>query len=358
MSTRRFPPVLILSIIALIVAFTLTGGVSLSQSGSRAWSALNGKAPSFEGANGWINSPALSDDALRGKVVLVEFWTYSCINWIRTLPYVRGWASKYEGQELVVIGVHSPEFSFEHDIANVRKAAIDLDVDYPIAVDSNLAVWDAFGNQYWPAIYVIDAKGKIRHRQFGEGGYAETERVIQRLLAEAGKADVPSTLLAPASTGAEAPADWSSLRSPETYLGTYRAQRFVPARGIRKGQAASYKAPANLQLNQWGLAGDWTARPEALVLNKPGGRIVYRFHARDVHMVLGSESGKEVRFKVRIDGQAPGDAAGSDVDAAGLGTVSARRMYQLLRQDQPVEERLFDIEFLEPGAEAYAFTFG
>jgi thiol-disulfide isomerase/thioredoxin len=296
-----------------------------------------GPMPSLAPADAWLNSPPLSPAALRGKVVLVDFWTYTCINWRRTMPWLRAWAQKYKDQGLVIVGVHTPEFSFETELDNVRRAAKEQQVDYPIAVDSHYAIWRAFDNNYWPALYFIDAKGRIRHHQFGEGDYDQLERVIQQLLTEAGRTGFDQTLVSVDAKGAEVAADWKNLRTAETYMGSARA-------GNR---------------NAWSLEGEWMRRPEAAVLKKANGRILYRFHARDVHLVMGPATrGTPVRFRVSIDGQPPGAAHGVDVDAAGHGRVDQPRMYQLIRQSTPIEDRQFEIEFLDPGVEVFSFTFG
>jgi thiol-disulfide isomerase/thioredoxin len=320
---------------------------------------VEGTLPSFSGANEWLNSQPLTPDGLRGKVVLVDFWTYSCINWLRTLPYVRAWAEKYKDHGLVVIGVHTPEFGFEHNVDNVRQAAHDMRVDYPIAIDSNYAVWRAFNNEYWPALYFIDAQGRIRHHQFGEGAYDESERVIQQLLAESGRRGFSQDLVSVDARGVEAAADWSSLKSAETYVGYDRSENFASPGGALSDARHVYADPAQLGLNTWALAGDWTVGKQAAVLNKANGRISYRFHARDVHLVMGSATrAASVRFRVRIDGQPPGAAHGIDVDDQGNGTITDPRLYQLIRQSKPIDDRQLDIEFLDSGAEAFVFTFG
>jgi thiol-disulfide isomerase/thioredoxin len=318
-----------------------------------------GELPSLGGATGWLNSQPLTKDGLRGKVVLVDFWTYTCINWLRSLPYVRGWAGKYKEQGLVVIGVHTPEFRFEKDIDNVRRAAKDMKVDFPIAIDNDHAIWRAFDNQYWPALYLIDAQGRIRHHQFGEGGYERSERIIQQLLGEAGISGIGDQLAAVDARGIEAEADWDDLKSPENYLGHERTQNFVSPGGAVLEKRRVYAAPARMKLNDWALSGDWTVKKDAVVLNKANGRIAYRFHARDLHLVMGpAVRGASVRFRVLIDGQPPGAAHGIDVDDQGNGTVAEQRLYQLIRQSTPIADRQFEIEFLDPGVEAFAFTFG
>jgi thiol-disulfide isomerase/thioredoxin len=320
---------------------------------------VEGSMPSLDGATGWLNSPPLTAADLRGRVVLVEFWTYTCINWLRTLPYVRAWAERYKDRGLLVIGVHTPEFDFEHDLDNVRRAVRDLRVDYPVAVDNDYAIWTAFDNHYWPALYFVDAQGKIRHHQFGEGRYEESEMLLQQLLAEAGTGGIGHDLVSVDPGGVEAAADWASLRSPENYLGYERTENFASSNGAVLDTPHVYAAPAGLRLNHWALAGDWTVRRGAAALNQAGGRIVYRFYARDLHLVMGTAArGTPVRFRVLIDGQPPGAAHGTDVDDQGNGTLTQPRLYQLIRQPGPVTDRTFEISFLDPGAQAYAFTFG
>jgi thiol-disulfide isomerase/thioredoxin len=308
-------------------------------------------------ATTWLDSQPLTPEELQGKVVLIEFWTYTCINWRRQLPYVRAWAEKYKGQGLVVIGVHSPEFSFEKNIDNIRWAAKDMRVAYPIAVDNDHTVWRGFSNEYWPALYFVDAKGKIRQTQFGEGQYEESEKVIQKLLSEAGAGDIRNELAAVDPAGAEAQADWKHLHSGENYLGYVRTENFASSAAPEKPRV--YSAPKHLELNSWALSGDWTMGKEAIHLNQPNGQIAYRFHARDLHLVMGPAAhGTPVRFRVLIDGDAPGNAHGVDVDEQGNGTAAEQRMYQLLRQPAAIVDRRFEIEFLDSGAEAFSFTFG
>jgi thiol-disulfide isomerase/thioredoxin len=320
---------------------------------------VEGSLPSLAGATQWLNSPPLTPAALRGKVVLVDFWTYTCINWLRTLPYLRAWAERYQQHGLVVLGVHTPEFDVEHDLDNVRRAVKELRVHYPVAVDNDYTIWSAFDNHYWPALYLVDAQGKIRHHRFGEGGYEESEMILQQLLAEAGSGGIGQDLVAVDPTGVEAAADWDSLRSPENYLGYQRTENFTSADGAVLDTPHVYALPTRLRLNHWAVAGDWTVKPQAIVLNQADGRIVYRFHARDLHLVMGPTApGTPVRFRVLLDEQPPGDAHGTDVDDQGNGTVNEPRLYQLIRQPGPVTERTFQITFLDPGAQAYAFTFG
>jgi len=316
---------------------------------------VEGVLPPLDGAVQWLGSPPLTRQQLRGKVVLIDFWTYSCINCIRSVPYVRAWAERYRNDGLVVIGVHSPEFAFERDPANVRKAVADLGIDYPVALDNQLAIWRAFDNRYWPAHYLADAQGRIRYHHFGEGSTDETETAIRALLAEKG-AKLGHTASV-AATGASAAADFAAVRSPETYVGSSRAKAFVSPGGLSDG-THDYRLPASFALNDWGLAGRWTVEPQRAVSVAPGARIAFRFRARDLHLVLGSATGKPVRFRVSIDGKAPGADHGMDIDASGNGRVTGQRLYQLVRQQDPSRERLFTITFAEPGAEAYAFTFG
>ena len=314
---------------------------------------------SLSEATGWLNSPALTADGLRGRVVLVDFCTYTCINWLRSLPYVRAWAERYRERGLVVIGAHTPEFTFEHDRENVRRALKELRVDYPIAIDNEYAVWRGFRNRFWPAVYILDPQGRVRFRQFGEGEYEQSEAVIRQLLTEAGVRGLSSDPVAVDGRGVEAAADWGSLRSPESYLGYKRAVRFGSAGGVATDEPRVYAAPRRLALNHWALAGDWTAGPEAAVLNRAGGRIAYRFHARDLHLVMGpAVRGTSVRFRVRVDGRPPGASRGVDVDDGGAGTVAEQRLYQLVRQPGSIADRAFEIEFLDPGVAAFAFTFG
>jgi thiol-disulfide isomerase/thioredoxin len=301
----------------------------------------NARIPSLDGATEWINSEPLTPADLHGHVVLFDFWTYTCINWLRTLPYIRGWSRKYKDDGLIVIGVHTPEFEFEHDLENVRHQVMAMDVDYPVAVDNDYKVWDAFANRYWPALYIADKEGVIRDHHFGEGRYEESERVIQELLG------VERELLSVEGTDLEAPADWNDLGSPETYL------------GYERGDGRTDIAPSELRRNQWTLSGDWSVRPQGVALNEPGGGIAYRFHARDLHLVLGPHNGTgSVRFRVLVDGEAPGGSRGSDVDDQGNGLVSEQRLYQLIRQHGHIDDRTFEITFLDPGVEAYVFTFG
>ena len=318
-----------------------------------------GHLPGFDAATGWLNTPPLTADDLRGKVVLADFWTYTCINWLRTLAYVRAWAEKYKDRGLVVVGVHTPEFPFERDVDNIRAAATDMNVWYPIAVDSDYEVWRAFSNHYWPAVYLSDAEGRIRHHQFGEGGYEDCERGIQQLLREAGVEGVADDLVSLTPDGFEAQADWTNLQSPETYLGYAQGQGFASRGGPQIGGPSTYAVPERLMLNQWALSGDWTIESGLSKLNSPEGNIAFRFHARDVHLVMGPPArGTSVPFRVLVDGEPPADARGLDVDEEGHGTLSQQRLYQLIRQRGSIDDRTFEITFLAAGAEAYVFTFG
>lgn len=319
---------------------------------------VEGELPSLGGATDWLNSQPLTAAGLRGKVVLINFCTYTCINWLRSLPYVRAWSGKYRDRGLVVIGVHTPEFPFEKDTENVRRALKGIRVEYPIAIDNDYAIWRAFNNQYWPALYFIDTSGRIRHHHFGEGAYEQSERIIQQLLGDSGKT-TGSELVSIQARGVEAPADWSSLKSPENYLGYEGTENFASPGGVSPDKRRVYAVPTRFRLNQWALAGDWTVGKVPVVLNEANGRIACRFHARDLHLVMGPQArGKSVRFRVLIDGRPPGAAHGVDLDDQGYGTVSEQRLYQLIRQPKPVTERQFEIEFLSSGVEAFAFTFG
>jgi len=320
---------------------------------------VEGQLPTLDGAVQWLNSQPLDAQALKGKVVLVDFWTYSCINCLRTLPYVKAWAEKYRDQGLVVIGVHAPEFAFERDVGNVTKAMKELGIQYPVAIDNDFKIWRAFNNEYWPAHYFADAQGRIRYHHFGEGDYAGSERVIQQLLREAGASKVAEGLITTDAQGVQQAPDMDEVQSPETYVGYQRAEHFVPEAGLTPDTVTAYTAPSQLALNDWSLGGQWQVGPERAVAKTPASRIVYRFHARDLHLVLGpGADGKPVRFKVTVDGQAPGDAHGTDVAPDGSGQVTEQRLYQLVRQPGGVTDRTFSIEFLDPGVSAYAFTFG
>ena len=320
--------------------------------------AVEGAMPPLIGAVEWLNSPPLTAEGLRGKVVLVDFWTYSCINCLRAIPYVRAWAEKYAAQGLVVIGIHAPEFAFEKSVANVRKAVSDLKVAYPVAIDNDYAIWRAFKNEYWPAHYFVDANGRIRHHHFGEGDYDGSERVIQQLLKESGTAMSRTELVSVHATGAQAAPDLEDTLSPETYVGYERAEHFVSPGGAVRDRRHAYTA-GTPRLNEWGLSGVWTIRGEDARLDEKDGGIVYRFHARDLHLVLGPATiGTPVRFRITIDGAPPGENHGTDVDAEGNGVVNEQRLYQLIRQTGSVRDHTFEIRFLTPGVQVYAFTFG
>jgi thiol-disulfide isomerase/thioredoxin len=319
----------------------------------------DGALAALAGATGWLNSPPLTASGLRGRVVLVSFWTYTCINWLRTQPYLRAWAERYAEAGLVVVGVHTPEFDVERDADNVRRAVADLRVAYPVAVDTDYAIWDAFGNQYWPAVYLVDARGRVRHHHFGEGGEDRTEQAIRQLLTEAGARDPGATPAPVDAAGAEVAADWDSLASPETYLGYARTANSASAGGMVPDERHLYGPPAALRRNQWALSGDWTVRGQAAVLNRAGGTVACRFHARDLHLVMGPVvRGDGVRFRVTLDGRPPGPAHGTDTDDAGEGRVTDPRLYQLIRQPGPVTDRTFEIAFLDPRVRGYALTFG
>jgi len=321
---------------------------------------VEGAIPSFTGATLWLNSPPLTPEALRGKVVMVDFWTYSCINCLRALPYVESWYEKYKDHGLVVIGVHAPEFAFEKDAGNVRRAVADLKVTYPVALDNDYAIWQAFNNQYWPAHYFIDATGRIRGHHFGEGNYDESEQTLRKLLTDAGQTELPPPGMGSArAVGVQAPPDEAHDQSPETYVGYRRAENFASPGGIAQDQSHRYSAPAALKLNQWALNGSWNVDPEKAVLGAVPGKIEFRFYARDLHLVLGPGSdGKPVRFRVLLDGAAPAANHGADTDSGGAGAIDRQRLYQLIRQAGDVREHVFSIEFLDPGVQAYSFTFG
>ena len=311
-------------------------------------------------ATAWLNSAPLAAADLQGKVVLVDFWTYTCINWLRTVPYVRAWAARYKEQGLVVIGVHTPEFTFEENIDNVRRAAKDRDVTYPVAIDNDRAIWRGFGNHYWPALYFIDAAGKVRDHHFGEGNYEESEMRIRQLLAAAGiGGGTERESVSVEARGPEVGANWGSLKSPETYVGHHKTENLASPGGAVANTRHLYAVPPRLRLNQWALSGEWTVNPEAAVLNAAGGRVAFRFHARDLHLIMGPAArGRSVPFRVFIDGQPPSAGHGSDVDEQGNGTVTEQGLYQLIRQRTPIVDRQFEIEFLDAGVETFAFTFG
>ncbi len=347
--------------VATVALVLCAVAASLGEASAQTPPSIIGSYPlsGLSGATGWINSPPLTAKQLKGKVVLVDFWDYSCINCIRAIPYIRAWADKYKASGLVVIGVHTPEFDIEKQMPNVQRAVKKFDITYPVAVDSNNAIWNAFHNEYWPAHYFIDAKGKVRHEHFGEGEYDQSERWIQELLKEANAKPMPVSIVSVHGQGVQAAADDSDVRSPETYIGYSRADHFASPGGISEETEKNYVEPTNLRLNEWGLAGKWTDHPQVAVLASSGGKIVFRFHARDLHLVLGpTADGKPVRFRVTIDGQAPGDNHGVDTDAQGNGVVTDDRLYQLVRQKGTITTHTFAIEFLDPGVQAFSFTFG
>ena len=309
------------------------------------------RIPPFDGATAWLNSPLLLPDDLRGHVVLVNFWTFTCVNWLRTAPYIRAWAEKYEEHGLITIGVHTPEFDVEHDRENVERMVEKLRVDYPVAIDNDFAVWDAFANRAWPAVYIADSEGALRFQHWGEGRYEESERAIQDVLG------LDEGLVSVEGVGVEAPAAWDQVESPETYVGYARAERFASPGGVVQGERHHYAEPENLRLNQWSLTGEWTIRSQPAISHQEGGRLAFRFRARDLNLVLGPGA-QSARFRVRLDGHAPGAAYGDDIDEQGEGVATEPRLYQLIRQPGRIEDRTFEIEFLEPGAQVYAFTFG
>jgi cytochrome c biogenesis protein CcdA/thiol-disulfide isomerase/thioredoxin len=320
---------------------------------------VEGQLPALTGATAWLNSAPLSAQQLRGKVVLIDFWTYSCINCLRTLPYLKAWYERYKDYGFVIIGVHAPEFAFEKDEANVRHAVSDLGIRYPVALDNDYAIWRAFDNHYWPAHYFVDADGRIRGHHFGEGGYQESEDLIRELLREAGAKNLPAAGGALRAQGIEVAPDMPDVASPETYLGYERAANFTSPVALREDRATAYRLAATLALNQWSLAGRWTVGAEYAQADAPGGQLVFRFHARDLHLVLGpAADGHPVRFRVQIDGHEPGQDHGADVDEHGEGSVGEQRLYQLIRQSGSIGEHTFSIQFLDGSARAYSFTFG
>ena len=315
--------------------------------------------PSLSGATGWLNTKALNLANLRGKVVLIDFWTYTCINWRRTLPYIREWEAKYKDQGLVVIGVHTPEFLFEYETDNVSKAIQEMNIVYPVAMDNGYKIWRSFNNNYWPALYLIDTKGKIRYQKFGEGDYAEAELQIQQLLSEASGKNISTALATPPLDGVEAAPDWGNLQSPENFLGYNRTEGFASPGGVVADQRKIYTTPQQLKLNQWALTGEWTMGEESIFLNKEHGKVIYRFHARDLHLIMGpAKPGHTIKFRVLIDGKTPGLSHGLDIDSNGNGTVTEQRMYQLIRQQGSIIDREFQIEFFDPEVEVFDFTFG
>jgi thiol-disulfide isomerase/thioredoxin len=352
---RSFSPTrtLVLAVFAVTLATIFAGNGPLDLSGRQE------TVRSLEGATGWLNTQPLDLKRLEGKVVLIDFWTYTCINWRRTLPYVSAWASKYKDQGLVVIGVHTPEFSFEYKEENIRNAMKKMNINYPVAIDSDYQIWESFQNRFWPALYLIDAKGKLRYEKFGEGDYQESELMIQRLLMENSGRKIPTQTVMLEPDGFEAAADWETLKSTENYVGYDNTQGFVSPGGIITDKRVVYAAPSGLGLNQWALSGEWTIGKERVLLNGPQGKLVYRFHARDVNLVMGPAVKKNtLRFRVLIDGKPPGAAHGADIDENGNGTITEPRMYQLIRQQGAITDREFQIEFFDPKVEVYDFTFG
>ena len=341
------------------IGAVVAGTALIAASAALSQSARQMPIPDLGGAIGWLNSVPLSDKSLRGKIVLVDFWTYTCINSIRPLPYVRAWAEKYKDSGLVVIGVHTPEFSFEKERGNVEDMVRNFKVTYPVAIDSNYSIWQAFHNEYWPAQYLVDGKGRIRFQHFGEGDYAEIERIIQMLLKENGATGFDSSVVTPAAPGIEAAPDFGNAQSPETYVGYRQEQNFASPERMAKDSARAYSVPASLSLNHWGLVGSWNINPESAVLQSAPGKILFRFHSRDLHLVMApTKDGKPVRFKVTLNGAAPGENGGSDCAPDGSGEVREPRLYQLIRQKGPIVDRTFEIEFLDPGVHAVDFTFG
>ncbi len=319
---------------------------------------VEGRLASFDGATGWLNSEPLTLDDLLGKVVLVDFWTYTCVNWLRQLPFVRAWADRYAEHGLAVVGVHTPEFGFERDVDNIRAAVALRRIAYPVAIDSEYRVWQAFGNHFWPALYFADAQGRIRHHHFGEGEYEQSEMVIQQLLVEAGSSPGRERVSVE-PRGLEVAADWQTLRTPETYTGYERGEGFASPEGLQPGKPQSYTAPSHLRLNEWALSGEWTVDGQPATLDTAGGQVVCRFHARDVNLVMGpAVRGTSLRFRVHVDGQAPGAAQGDDVDEEGNGTLTEQRLHQLVRQDGRITDRTVEITFLDPEAQIFCFTFG
>jgi thiol-disulfide isomerase/thioredoxin len=348
-------------VLALVAAMSLCASAGRTVAEAQEPPSIVGSSPLYglSGATGWINSAPLTAKELKGKVVLIDFWDYSCINCIRAIPYIRAWADKYKDKGLVVIGVHTPEFDIEKLTPNVQKAVNKFGITYPVAVDSNHAIWDAFHNEYWPAHYFIDAKGKVRFEHFGEGNYDQSEHWIQELLQERAGQPMAAGTVSIHGEGVEAAADTSDVRSPETYIGYARAEHFASPGGIRQDAEKTYTAPAQPRLNEWGLVGEWVDHEQVAVLKSTGGKIVFHFHSRDLHLVLGpTADGKPVRFRVTTDGQAPGENHGVDTDAQGNGVVRDHRLYQLVRQKAAVTDHIFAIEFEDPGVQAFSFTFG
>ena len=355
---RLFFSVFIVLTIATAWLPTMNSSASYSGKSNLSYMEPRGELSSLKKADAWLNSKPLSPQDLKGKVVLVQFWTYTCINWMRTLPYMRAWADKYKDMGLVIIGVHTPEFSFEQNVENVRSATKDMKINFPIALDNKREIWNAFNNQYWPALYFIDSKGNIRSYQFGEGEYEKSERIIQQLLSEAGINNVNHDLVSVNANGTELAADWKNLKSPENYLGFERTEKFFTPKVI-EGKNYNYTGASDLKLNYWSLFGEWTVKKELILLNKANGRISYRFQARDLNLVMGpAQPSTSIRFRILINGQPPGAAHGNDVDEMGYGTIAEQRLYQLVRQSGNISDLRFEIEFLDAGVEAFSFTFG
>jgi thiol-disulfide isomerase/thioredoxin len=362
---RRAPSVaVIMGVVVVLTAWgtgllTRFSVVKAANAASQPFVSDEGAMPDLDGAIGWLNSTPLSSKLLRGKVVLVNFWTYTCINSLRPLPYVRSWASKYHDAGFVVIGVHTPEFSFEHEPINVENVVRTLTVTFPVAIDSKTRIWQSFNNEAWPAQYLVDAKGRIRYHHFGEGDYGEIERVIQELLTENGATGLASGTTSVSGVGIEAAPDWTDERSPETYIGYRQAQNFASPEKVHRDSIQSFSAPMKLSLNHWALSGSWNVNAESAVLQAVPGKIVFRFHSRDLNLVLAlAKDGKPVRFVVRVDGAAPGENSGVDTAQDGSGEIQQPRLYQLIRQKGPIVDRTFEIEFLDLGVQALDFTFG
>jgi thiol-disulfide isomerase/thioredoxin len=362
---RRAPSVAVIMGVVVVLTGWSTGlltsfsVVKTANAASQPFVSDEGAIPNLDGAIGWLNSAPLSSKALRGKVVLVNFWTYTCINSLRPLPYVRSWASKYHDAGFVVIGVHTPEFSFEHEPTNVENAVRTLNVTFPVAIDSKTSIWQSFNNEAWPAQYLVDAKGRIRYHHFGESDYGEIERVIQELLKENGATGLASGTTSVSGVGIEAAPDWTDERSPETYIGYRQAQNFASPEKVHKDAIQIFSAPGQLSLNHWGLSGSWNVNAESAVLQAAPGKIVFRFHSRDLNLVLAlAKDGKPVRFVVRLDGAAPGENSGIDTAQDGSGEIRQPRLYQLIRQKGPIVDRTFEIEFLDLSVHAFDFTFG
>lgn len=343
---------------ALLAAGLGTAGACRAERRASGALVMSRELASFDRASAWINSPPLTASSFENRVTLVQFCTFTCINWLRTVPYVRAWAERYGKSGLMVIGAHTPEFSFEHDVTNVRRAMARQQVGHPIAVDNANAIWDGFENSAWPAVYLFDPQGRLRYRHFGEDEQEIAEEMIRKVFEENGVRSLGPALGRVAGMGVELAADWANWKSPENYVGYQKTVNFRSPGGIARNSRRTYTAPRDLDLNEWGLAGDWMVVPEGAILDATGGRIIYRFHSRDLNLVMGPRAARDIRFRVRLDGEAPGAAHGLDVDERGAGTAKDQRLYQLIRQPQPIEDRTVEIEFLDPGVEAFSFTFG